>query len=56
MACSDGLRTLDTSHDGAVLGKLDTGDGVDDIYYDASKQLVYVAASNAAASRKDGDA
>jgi DNA-binding beta-propeller fold protein YncE len=48
VACSDGVRILDASHDGtALLGRLDTGDGVDDIYYDASKQLVYVAASKA---------
>ena len=47
VACSNGLRILDTAHDGAALGKLDTGDGVDDIFYDAAKRQVYVAASNA---------
>ncbi len=47
VGCNDGIRVLDGSHDGATLGKLDTGDGVDDIFYDASKELVYVAASKA---------
>ncbi|MGH3427588.1 MAG: YncE family protein [Mycobacteriales bacterium] len=47
VACSDGLRILDAAHDGAALGELDAGDGVDDIFYDAAKRLVYVAASNA---------
>ena len=47
VACSDGLRILDAAHDGALLGKLDAGDGVDDIFYDAAKRLVYVAAANA---------
>ncbi|MGH7438123.1 MAG: YncE family protein [Polyangiaceae bacterium] len=47
VACSDDVRILDASHDGAVLAKLDTGDGVDDISYDGSKQLLYVAASKA---------
>ncbi|MEO8799592.1 MAG: hypothetical protein ABI551_16990, partial [Polyangiaceae bacterium] len=47
VACSDSIRVLDASHDGATLSTLDTGEGVDDIYYDASKQLVYAAASKA---------
>lgn len=47
VGCSDGVRVLDASHGGATLGTLDTGNGVDNIYYDASKQLLYVAASRA---------
>lgn len=47
VACSDGVRILDAAHDGATLGKLDAGDGVDDITYDASRQLLYVAAAKA---------
>jgi DNA-binding beta-propeller fold protein YncE len=47
VACSDGVRIFDATHDGAALGKLDAGDGVDDIFYDASRRLLYVAASAA---------
>jgi hypothetical protein len=47
VACSDGVRVLDAAHDGAIVGKLDTGDGVDDIFYDVSRKLLYVAASTA---------
>jgi DNA-binding beta-propeller fold protein YncE len=47
VACSDGVRILDAARDGAVLGKLDTGDGVDDIFYDPSRRLLYVAAAGA---------
>ncbi len=45
VACSDGVRILDAAHDGAKLGTLDAGDGVDDIAYDPDKQLLYVAAA-----------
>jgi DNA-binding beta-propeller fold protein YncE len=48
VACTDGLEVRDAAHDGALLGKLDTGAGVDDIdYLDDAKRL-YVAASKAA--------
>jgi hypothetical protein len=47
VACTDGVRVLDAAHDGAVLGKLDTGAGVDNIDYVDDKQLVYVAAGKA---------
>jgi DNA-binding beta-propeller fold protein YncE len=47
VACADGIRILDAQRAGALLGKLDTGDGVDDIVYDPAKRLVYVAASKA---------
>ncbi len=45
VGCSDSLRVFDGSH--ALVGELYTGDGVDDISYDASKQLACVAASKA---------
>jgi DNA-binding beta-propeller fold protein YncE len=48
VACTDGVRVLDAAHDGAPLGKLDTGAGVDNIDYLDAKQLLYVAASKAA--------
>lgn len=47
VACSDGLRSLDAAHQGAVLSRLDTGTGVDDIYYQPARELLYVAASKA---------
>ena len=47
VACSNGLRIFDASKNGEVVGTLDTGDGVDDIDYDATKQRVVVAASKA---------
>jgi len=42
VACTDGLRVLDTK-DGAVLARLATGPGVDNIDFLASRRLVYVA-------------
>ncbi len=48
VGCGDHLEMLDAAHDGAPLGKLDTGAGVDDIGYLADKQLVFAAASHAA--------
>jgi DNA-binding beta-propeller fold protein YncE len=48
VACSTRVETLDVTHDGAVLGSVDTGDGVDDVDYTASTRQVYVGASKAA--------
>lgn len=48
VGCGDHLQVLDAAHDGAPLGKLDTGAGVDDIGYLGDKQLVFAAASHAA--------
>lgn len=48
VACSDGARTLDLAHDGKVLGRIDTGAGVDNIDYSAAHHLLFVA------SGKDG--
>jgi hypothetical protein len=46
VACTDHLQVLDAAHDGAQLGKLDAGAGVDNI--DVVDQAVYVAAGKAA--------
>jgi DNA-binding beta-propeller fold protein YncE len=48
VACTDHIVVLDAAHDGAVLGKLDTGAGVDNIDWLESKHLLYVAAGKAA--------
>jgi DNA-binding beta-propeller fold protein YncE len=45
VACTDHLQVLDAARDGAALGKLDTGAGVDNI--DVAGGAVYVAASKA---------
>jgi DNA-binding beta-propeller fold protein YncE len=46
VACTDHLQVLDSGHDGASLGKLDTGGGVDNI--DLVDGKVYAAAGKAA--------
>ncbi len=46
VACTDHLQVLDAGHDGALLGKLDTGAGVDNI--DLVDGKVYAAAGKAA--------
>jgi hypothetical protein len=46
VACTDHVQVLDASHDGAPLGKLDTGAGVDNI--DVLDATVYVASARAA--------
>lgn len=48
VACSARLESLDVGHDGAQLGSIDTGDGVDDFDYSASDHRVYVGAAKAA--------
>lgn len=47
VACTEGLKTLDAGKDGAILGELKTGAGVDNIDYLPAKHLVYVAAGRA---------
>jgi DNA-binding beta-propeller fold protein YncE len=42
VACTDHVQVLDAAHDGALLGKLDTGAGVDNIDYVDGR--LYVAA------------
>lgn len=48
IACPEHVQVLDTSHDGAPLAKLDTGDGVDDISWLDAKRLLFVGAAKAA--------
>ena len=48
VACSTLAEVLDVGHDGAVLSKVDTGDGVDDINYAPATHLLYVGAASAA--------
>jgi DNA-binding beta-propeller fold protein YncE len=47
VACTDHVQVLDGAHDGARLGALDTGAGVDNIDFLADKRLLYVAAGKA---------
>jgi hypothetical protein len=47
VACTDHVQVLDAGHDGAKLGALDTGAGVDNIDYLEGKRLLYVAAGKA---------
>ncbi len=47
VACTDHVQVLDAGHDGAKLGKLDTGAGVDNIDLPAGKKLLYVGAGKA---------
>jgi DNA-binding beta-propeller fold protein YncE len=44
VACTDHVQVLDEAHDGAPLGTLDAGAGVDNLDYLASRSLLYVAA------------
>jgi DNA-binding beta-propeller fold protein YncE len=46
VACTDHVQVLDAGHDGALLGKLDTGAGIDNI--DLADGTVYAAAGKAA--------
>jgi DNA-binding beta-propeller fold protein YncE len=46
VACTDHLQILDAAHDGAPLGKLETGAGLDNI--DVFDETVYAAAAKAA--------
>jgi hypothetical protein len=44
VACTTKTETLDAGHDGAILGSVDTGDGVDDLDYVAATHTVYIGA------------
>ncbi len=48
VACTDHVQVLDAAHDGAPLGKLDTGAGLDNLDYLADKRLLFAAAGKAA--------
>jgi len=48
VACTDRIEVLDGAHDGASLGSIETGTGVDNIDYSSARQTLYVAAGKAA--------
>ncbi|HEX4825386.1 MAG TPA: YncE family protein [Candidatus Polarisedimenticolaceae bacterium] len=48
VACPEHVEVLDAGKDGAILSKLDTGEGVDNIDYLPAKRALYVAAGRAA--------
>jgi DNA-binding beta-propeller fold protein YncE len=45
VACTNKIETLDAGHDGAILGSVDTGAGVDDLDYTPANHMVYVGAA-----------
>jgi hypothetical protein len=48
VACSAQVEVLDVLGDGAVLGAIDTGDGVDDLEYAVATHRLYIGAAHAA--------
>jgi DNA-binding beta-propeller fold protein YncE len=48
VACTDHVQVLDAGHDGAKLGKIETGGGVDNLDWIDAKQLLVVASREAA--------
>jgi hypothetical protein len=48
VACTDHVQALDMKHAGALLGKLDSGAGLDNLDYVAKTGLLYAAAGKAA--------
>jgi DNA-binding beta-propeller fold protein YncE len=48
VACSMLAEVLDAGRDGAVLSRIDTGSGVDDISYAPATHLLYIGAARAA--------
>jgi YVTN family beta-propeller protein len=47
VACTDHLAVLDLGHDGKLVGRLDTGAGVDNIDYLESRQEIFAGAGGA---------
>jgi DNA-binding beta-propeller fold protein YncE len=47
VACTNGARTLDLAHDGKVIGRVDTGAGVDNLAYDVARRRLFVASARA---------
>jgi DNA-binding beta-propeller fold protein YncE len=47
IACSTKAKVMDVAKDGAILSSLDTGDGVDDLDFDASARKLYVGGAKA---------
>jgi DNA-binding beta-propeller fold protein YncE len=48
VACSTRVEVLDTNKDGAVVGSIDVGDGIDDVDYSPSEHAVYAGAAKTA--------
>ena len=48
VGCDAAAEVMNVGGDGAVLSKVDTGDGVDDIHYAPATHLLYVGAARAA--------
>ena len=48
IGCDALAEVMNVGGDGAVVSKVDTGDGVDDIHYEAATHLLYVGAARAA--------
>ena len=48
IGCDATAEVMNVGGDGAVLSKVDTGDGVDDIHYESATRLLYVGAARAA--------
>ena len=48
IGCDAAAEVMNVAGDGAVLSKVETGDGVDDIHYDSTTHLLYVGAARAA--------
>lgn len=48
VACTDHVQVLDATRDGAPLGRVETGAGVDNLDYVAANGLLYAAAAKAA--------
>src|SRR5437762_14032480 len=48
MGCDGAAEVMIVGGDGAVLSKGETGDGVDDIHYEAAAHLLYIGAARAA--------
>ena len=51
IGCDALAEVMNVGTDGAVLSKVDTGDGVDDIFYEFATHLLYVGAARAATLR-----
>jgi hypothetical protein len=48
IGCDAAAEVMNVGGDGAVLSKVETGDGVDDIHFESATHLVYVGAARAA--------
>ena len=48
VACDVGAEVMNVGGDSAVLSKIETGDGVDDIHYEPATHLLYIGAARAA--------